>query len=116
MKGFIRSQATIYNDGAFYTFGSFPDTDDIARLDAVIYIWSLVGRLNAARRGASAIVIDDSFLVVGGWSPDPEGRILQTEKCTGGNMTCTEQGPGLDRYEYFPLLLAVPDDFCKTLP
>ena len=117
MKGFVRSQAVIYNDGAFYTFGSYPDTDEIARLDAVTYIWSLVGSLNAARRGASAIVIDDSFLVVGGWGPS-EGKILPTEQCqyTGGNMTCTEQAPGLNHYEYWPLLLAVRDDFCQTLP
>ena len=48
------------------------------------------------------------FLVIGG-----EGNKL-TERCQdeNGQISCTQQRPGLNYYVYYPELVAVSDDFC----
>ena len=53
------------------------------------------------------------FLVAGGWS---YSNRFKTEKCSlsGSTMTCQEQQPELLRYERYPELFLVPDDFCRS--
>ena len=102
-----------HNDG-FLVFGSNAANSNnkiIGRLDAVTNIWSNVGSLVTPRKGHNAIFTGSEILIVGG-----AGK-RKTEKCieSNGRWTCTEQNPTLEYYSYYPELMMVADDFCKTI-
>ena len=76
-------------------------------------IWSKAGDLVNGRHGHNVIYDGSSLIVAGGVTSS-----LKTEKCTisSGQVSCTTQNPTLHDYAYYPELLLVPVDFCKTLP
>ena len=107
----MESYASIYFDQAYYIFGGNGATSStlskIGRLDAVTKTWSVAGKLNQGRHGHRVIFDQRQFLVIG-------GRFTQkTESCVpnGETVTCTEVGEGLSRYEYYPELTLVADDY-----
>ena len=84
----------------------------IGKLDANSN-WSKAGELSTGRNGHAAIYDGTFLLVVGGYGND-----YKTEKCSfsSSGITCTQQSPSLDEYEFYPELFLVPADYCKSLP
>ena len=107
---FICGYAPVFTNGVFYIVGGYVDernSNTIARLDAITWSWSSVGRLQTSRNGHGAIWLNLNLIVVGGW------EIMPTEFCKFENneFTCTEQKSNLHDYGYFPLLFTVSDDY-----
>ena len=108
-QNYIYFYAPIYHSGAFYIFGGYPsDTQNIGRLDAVTFQWSLAGKLQNGRYAHGVIYEGSSFLIVGG-----DGS-FKTEECVldGTVMTCTEQQSSpLSYYRYYPALFLTVDNY-----
>ena len=104
--------ASVYHEQAYYIFGGRGSTDSyltkIGRLDAVKRTWSLAGSLKQGRRGHGVIFDGEQFVVIGGYTGS-----LKTENCiiSGETITCTQIGPGLDDYAYYPELALVDDNY-----
>ena len=83
----------------------------IAKFDSTTREWSNIGHLITGRMVHGAIFDGSYFLVIGGFDD-----YYQTEKCSfsGSTMTCTQQQPDLYRYQMYPELFLVPNDFCKN--
>ena len=86
----------------------------IAKLDIITTAWSKVGDLLVGRAYHNAILKRNVFIVVGGiinWDDNTTG--LPTEECSlvDDCMVCSEKSPSLVRYDYFPELCLVTDDF-----
>ena len=86
-------------------------TNQIAKLDGTTFEWEDVGSMQAIRYLHNVIVIQDTFLVVGG-----EGR-RNTERCSydssENRFTCQKHPLTLRDYADYPELFAVQSDFCK---
>ena len=108
--------SAIYIGDAFYVIGGYTDVNEydstIGKLDANL-TWSKVGELSTGRRGHGVIFDGTAMLVVGGY-----GGTYKTEKCiiSDNQVTCIGQSPSLLRYENYPELFLVPENFCKSLP
>ena len=109
--------STLYLDGGFIIFGgSDPTTRSfITRLDLSTTSWTKLGDLQTGRSGHNVIYDGEVFIVVGGKFEN--SQTFKTEKCTlaGSSMTCSEQSPTLNSYQYYPALVMVPEDFCTEL-
>ena len=106
----------VYFEGSFIYFGgdgSRRRKSTIASFDSTTRQWSYLGTLVTGREDHGATFDGKYFLVVGGFNPDDD---MKTEKCSLSNstMTCQQQQPDLFRYEAYPELFIVPDDFCKN--
>ena len=110
--------SAIYIGDAFYVIGGYTDVNEydstIGKLDANL-TWSKVGELSTGRRDHGVIFDGTDMLVVGGFIGS--SKALQTEKCIISNnqVSCTGQSPSLLRYEIYPELFLVPENFCKSL-
>ena len=61
--------AVIFHAGNFYYFGGWFDRSLekwILRLNAATWKWSKVGYLNSARHGHGVILVENTFMVIGG--------------------------------------------------
>ena len=76
-------------------------------------VWSKAGNLVNGRYAHNAIFDGSNLIVVGGMTGS-----LKTEKCviSKDHVSCTAQNPALEDYAYYPELVLVQADFCKTLP
>ena len=108
--------AVVYDAGNFYYFGGHDtgvglpygtELDSILRLNAATWTWSEVGKLNSIRRGHQVVVVDNTFMVLGG------GDIRHNEACTLNNdeFTCEEKTSKLNYYGHTPLVVLVDDDY-----
>ena len=117
---YIHEASVIYIGEAFYVIGGYTDVSTydstIGKLDANL-TWSKVGELVFGRRLHGVIFDGTDMLIVGGWAVSPE-TALQTEKCviSANQVSCTRQSPSLLRYDSYPELFLVPDNFCKSSP
>ena len=106
----IYGHASIHYKGAFYIFGGEGNSNNIARLDADTYTWSLAGSLNhsSSRIGLSVILDGSILLVVGGRGS------FKTEKCLVKKtvITCSEHesSPIVDGFGY-PVLFSTPENY-----
>ena len=119
----LSESAVIFHAGNFYYFGGYdgrgcygpkcngPTYDGrlntIFRLKSAKWVWSVVGRLNAVRRGNSVILVENTFMVIGGVGEKPNEACLLGEN---GIFTC-EETSSLDTYWYYPVLFLVNDEF-----
>ena len=98
---------------SFIYFGGYgvDGNSVIAKFDSTTRQWSNIGNLMTGRDHHSAIFDGSYFLVVGGL-----GGSFKTEKCSlvGSSMTCEQQEPELVKYEAYPELFLVDDDYCKN--
>ena len=98
---------------SFYTFGGYTDnfSNVIASFDTSTKIWKKLGKLNQARRGHGVIVHQGQFIVVGGYSGS-----LGTERCIlkDNSIRCETVEPKLEQYYWYPEMLSVTDNFCRT--
>ena len=107
------SQAPIlYHVDSFYVFGGYDRTNNklvsaIARFTVSSGKWSKPGELTTKRRNHGAILIDGSFIVIGGLNDNP------TERCTTGEkVKCVDQEPLLNNYYSYPELFLVNSNYC----
>ena len=72
--------------------------------------WTKAGDLLTAQDGHLVIFDGSNLLVFGGLGT------LKTEKIliSNGQVTCSEQDPSLQNYEYYPELFLVSLDYCKN--
>lgn len=111
--------SVIYIGDVFYVIGGYTDVNQydstIGKLDANL-TWSKVGKLSTGRRDHGVIFDGTEMLVIGGYIGS--STALRTEKCiiSRDQVSCTEQSPTLFRYENYPELFLVPENFCKSLP
>ena len=106
----LSSYAVIFNAGNFYYFGGYDEADlnSILRLNAARWKWAFVGKLKSARNGHGVILIDDTFMIIGG-----QGN-FSNEACFlefNGKFTCEEKVSSLDDYYFTPLMVLVNDDY-----
>ena len=78
------------------------------------------GRLRQSRRGASAIVVENRFLVIGGRgdaAQDSESDPRLVENCYVSDLEiiCSSQAPNLLQYSFWPVLVAVDEHFGKDV-
>ena len=102
--------AAIFESGNFYYFGGADDSgplSSILRLNAATWTWSNVGNLNSARNGHEVILIENTYLVIGGELNQPNEVCL----LNNGQFTCEEKNTTLDNYRYKPLLFLVSNNF-----
>ena len=109
----------VYHSNAFYVFGGDFDfeingdqeSNIIGRLDASTMTWTKAGELVYARQGHGAIFNGDVFIVAGG---EVE---FKTEACSinYGEVNCVAQAPTLWRFQYYPEMFLVDENFCKDI-
>ena len=110
--------AVIFDAGNFYYFGGYDKRDpgngrddeilsSILRLNAATWTWSNVGQLNSARDAHNAILVGNTFMVMGGPNIQPNEACL----LNNGQFTCEELPSSLDNFIYTALLTIVSDDF-----
>ena len=106
--------AAIFYTGNFYYFGSedtlnsgYAALNSILCLNAITWTWSNVGQLNSARSGHGVILIDNTFMVIGG-SGHPRNEVCHLNN---GRFTCERKTSSLSHYYRTPLLFLVSDDF-----
>ena len=101
--------AVLYAAGDFYYFGGNADNNfrSILCLNSTTWTWSTIGHLNKAREGHGVILIEQTFMIIGG-----EGNYT-TEACLlkNGNFTCEETDSTLTNYYRTPLLFPVNDKY-----
>ena len=101
---------SVYHEQAYYIFGGYGSGSNVAnigRLNELRRTWSLAGSLNQARQGHGVIFDGEQFVVIGGMGN------FKTENCvvSGETVTCTQHGPGLTDYQYYPELALVDDSY-----
>ena len=108
--------AAIYDAGYFYYFGGYDhgpvnDINSILRLSEETWTWSNVGQLNRPRRSHAVILVDNTFMVIGGTGS------FRNEACVlnNGQFTCEEGDTYLNRYDAYPLAFLVGDDYGQCL-
>lgn len=86
----------------------------IARFDETKLEWAVVGQMKLARAGHGVIYDGQYFVVVGGSNQNSRESMI-TERCywSNQNMTCEQQQPELDFYEWYPELFLVHDDYVE---
>ena len=101
--------AVTFDADNFYYFGGYDSSNlsSILRLSAASWTWSNIGNLNSARYGHGVILIESTFMVIGGSSTQPN------EACqlNNGQFTCETKTSSLDYYFYTPLLFLVSDGY-----
>ena len=101
--------AVVVHDSSHYYFGGYSDgdTNSILRLQSGSWTWTNAGQLNSVRRGHGVIVVNDTFMVVGG------GGDYKNEACVLNNnqFNCTELSSSLNNYGFDPILFSVADNY-----
>ena len=106
--------AVVFDTENFYYFGGYDSSgvnsgviSSILRLSAASWTWSNVGNLNSARDGHGVILVENTFMVIGGSSTKPN------EACqlNNGQFTCESKTSSLNDYYFYPLLFLVSDDY-----
>ena len=86
----------------------------IGRLDSVTTTWASVGELAQARWSHNVLWTGNEFLVVGGAQDN-----LNTETCVFNdqyNLVCTGRTPKFSKYNQWPQVILVEDDYCQFWP
>ena len=101
--------AVTFDADNFYYFGGRDNSDlsSILRLSAASWNWSNVGNLNSARRSHGVILVENTFMVIGGLGTQANEACL----LNNGQFTCQEKTSSLNRYASYPLLFLVNDDY-----
>ena len=102
--------AVVFTAGNFYYFGGLDKgttLSSILCLNATTWTWSKVGKLNSARYSNGVILVEDTFMVLGG-----SGR-QQNEACRlkDGKFICEEKTSKLENYYNNALLFLVKDNY-----
>ena len=101
--------AVIFHGSSHYYFGGFSDgfLDSILRLQSGSWTWSNVGRINQARNGHAVTLVNETFMVVGGFGN------YKNEACVLNNdqLNCTQLSSSLFFYAYYPILFSVADNY-----
>ena len=101
--------AVTFDADNFYYFGGYDRSDlsSILRLSAASWTWSNVGNLSSARNAHGVILVENTFMVIGGLSTKPN------EACqlNNGQFTCEAKTSSLNYYYYYPLPFLVSDDY-----
>ena len=100
--------AVIFDAGNFYYFGGYDRgvINSILRLNEATWTWSRVGNLNSARWHHGVILIENTFMVIGGDGTHPnEACFLEN-----GQFTCEEKTSILEKYKT-PVLFPVSNNF-----
>ena len=110
--------AVVFHVGNFYYFGGTTlsgPVDDILGLNEASWTWSKLGKLNSLRYGHSAILVENTFMVIGGQSRITRSnfRVKSNEACrlTDNKFSCTEASSKLTKYVFRPLCFLVNDDY-----
>ena len=101
--------AVIFYSNNFYYFGGYNTSGlrSILSLNAVSWTWSKVGNLNSNRFNHGVILVENTFMVIGGlYNKANEFCILNN-----GQFTCEEKTSRLNNYVSTPLLFLVNDDY-----
>ena len=105
----LYAYAVTFDADNFYYFGGADKNflSSILRLSAASWTWSNVGNFNSARRGHGVILVENTFMVIGGLSTKPN------EACqlNNGQFTCESKTSSLNDYAFYPLLFLVSDDY-----
>ena len=98
----------IFDAGNFYYFGGVGATTSILRLNAATWTWSNVGSLNSPRLAHGVILVENTFMVIGGGD-----GTKANEACilNDGGFTCEEKSSSLTQYQHSPLLFVVDDNY-----
>ena len=107
VTSYLSDCAVIFYAGNFYYFGGYGNESGILRLNAATWTWSSVGQLNSGRYGHGAILVDNTFMVIGGGGTKPNEACL----FNNGQVTCEEKTSSLYNFYQMPLLFLVSDDF-----
>ena len=99
--------AVIFHAGNFYYFGGYDDghgsVNSVLRLNAVVWTWSNFAHLNSARQNHGVILVQNTFMVIGGLESKPnEACFLEDRK-----LSCTKLHFSLSRNYNNPLLFLV---------
>ena len=110
---YFYNYAVVHFQEAFIYFGGMGSSGEslIAKFGTTTRQWSNLGNLVTGRHSHGAIFDGAHFIVIGGYRD-----AYTTEKCSlsGSTMTCKQQEPELNRYQEYPELFLVQDDFCKN--
>ena len=105
--------AVVFYGANFYYFGGTDRKNllsimlsSILRLNAATWTWSNVGNLNSVRYGHKVILVENTFMVIGG----PASYSNEACLLNNGRFTCEERTSSLNSY-YMPLLFLVSDNF-----
>ena len=107
--GYFAHYAVIFDAGNFYYFGGYNGgvLNTIFRLSGETWTWSNAGRLNSARSSHGAALVEDTFMVIGGYSGNKPN-----EACllNNGQFTCEVKPSSLTNY-YYNIIFNVSDDY-----
>ena len=107
----LSNYAVIFDAGNFYYFGGFDSgkglQKSILRLNADSWTWSNVGQLNSIRDGHGVTLIDNTFMVIGGMSSQPNEACFLND----GEFSCEQKSSSLLDYAFTPILFIVSDDY-----
>ena len=103
------SYVVIFYDGSFFYFGGLKDRElrSILRLDSYSWEWSNVGQLNSFRSKHGVILVDKTFMVIGGSSTRSNEACLYNK----GRFTCDKKASSLTNYQGYPLLFLVDANY-----
>jgi N-acetylneuraminic acid mutarotase len=89
--------------GAKFNNGTVENLDDIIVYDPAVDRWSRAARMSSACRGASGLVVDGQFLIIGGYGSTFERRILCFDPRTGSiqESGSLPRGLGFSRFVQF---------------
>ena len=109
----LSDYAVVFNADNFYYFGGNTGSlsSSILGLSAASWTWSIVGKLNFSRHGHGVILVENTFMVLGGeglYSVD-----MPNEACllSSGQFTCTQLSTNLTDYTFTPLLFLVDNAY-----
>ena len=99
-----------YYFGGYYVSadGSNVALDSILRLQSGCWTWSNVGRINIPRRGHAVILVNETFMVAGGYG---NNKNEACQRSNNGQFNCTELSSSLFWYTSYPIVFSVTDNY-----